>query len=263
MERMRRIRLHQFTDSHLYADASGAMRGQPTLPSLLSAVSHAGRYAAPDAILLTGDLVHDEPDGYRHLVTVFGHSPVPVHALPGNHDDPVALATCLAQVPFQLGSAAFYGAWQVLFLSTHVPDRAEGTLGTAGLQSLEAQLQQQARPYTLIVMHHHPVPVGSAWIDALGLTDAAAFWQLVDRYPQVRAVLWGHVHQAFDGARPSPSHTTGGNGPAAVRLLGTPSTTVQFLPGSAEFAVDTRGPAWRWLELQADGTLESGVEWVE
>ena len=95
-----------------------------------------------------------------------------------------------------------------------------------------------------------PAAVGSAWLDAIGLADAAAFWNIVDRHPQVKGVLWGHAHQAFAGRR--------GN----VKLLGTPSTCLQFLPQSDDFAIDTRGPGWRWLELRDDGTLDSAVEWV-
>jgi Icc protein len=47
-----------------------------------------------------------------------------------------------------------------------------------------------------------------------------------------------------------------------VRLMGTPSTCMQFTQNSDEFAVDTRPPAYRWLELEPDGGLETGIEWV-
>ena len=44
-----------------------------------------------------------------------------------------------------------------------------------------------------------------------------------------------------------------------VRLLASPSTCVQFTPGSEDFAVDTLAPGYRWLRLLPDGTLETGV----
>ncbi|MGH8261192.1 MAG: phosphoesterase, partial [Steroidobacteraceae bacterium] len=67
----------------------------------------------------------------------------------------------------------------------------------------------------------------------------------------VRAVLWGHVHQRYEGLR------------GRVRLLGTPSTCTQFLPHAEQFTVDSQPPAYRTLELQPDGSLHTEVVWVD
>jgi Icc protein len=47
-----------------------------------------------------------------------------------------------------------------------------------------------------------------------------------------------------------------------IRLMGTPSTCMQFAQDADEFEVDHRPPAYRWLELGADGGIETGIEWV-
>lgn len=60
----------------------------------------------------------------------------------------------------------------------------------------------------------------------------------------------GHIHQEFDQQR--------GN----LRLLASPSTCVQFAPGSEEFQVSSEAPGYRWLRLYADGTLDTGVSRV-
>jgi len=44
--------------------------------------------------------------------------------------------------------------------------------------------------------------------------------------------------------------------------MGTPSTCMQFAQDTDEFQVDERPPAYRWIELGADGSVETGVEWV-
>jgi Icc protein len=72
----------------------------------------------------------------------------------------------------------------------------------------------------------------------------------MNRHPQIRAVIWGHVHQEFADRR------------GAVELLATPSTCVQFRPGIAKPEVDDRTPGYRWFDLGPDGTLETGVERV-
>ena len=45
-----------------------------------------------------------------------------------------------------------------------------------------------------------------------------------------------------------------------IRLMSTPSTCIQFLPGSEDFAVDSRAPGYRWLTLHENGRIESGVQ---
>ena len=77
------------------------------------------------------------------------------------------------------------------------------------------------------------------------------FWRVIDAHSNARAVVFGHVHQAFDGARKN------------VRLFATPSTGAQFLPKSDRFAVDSRPPAYRTFELHSDGRIDTQVHWVE
>lgn len=78
--------------------------------------------------------------------------------------------------------------------------------------------------------------------------NGAALLTLTARHANLRGILWGHVHQAFD--------TRVGH----ARALATPSTCVQFLPGSEHFALDTLTPGYRWLDLHPDGRIDSGVE---
>lgn len=85
----------------------------------------------------------------------------------------------------------------------------------------------------------------------MGLRDGAALLEQLRHHPEVRGLVSGHVHQASD-------QSLGG-----LRLLTTPSTCAQFLPGSEDFALDTRPPGWRWLELHADGRIETQVHWLE
>jgi Icc protein len=48
-----------------------------------------------------------------------------------------------------------------------------------------------------------------------------------------------------------------------IRILATPSTCRQFLPGADEFAVDDKPPAYRRITLTADGTVDSQLVWVD
>ncbi|BBI73469.2 hypothetical protein HAALTHF_30190n [Vreelandella aquamarina] len=64
--------------------------------------------------------------------------------------------------------------WRLLLLNTQVVGKPHGELGSAALSALAERLEQDDRP-TLIAMHHPPVDVGAAWMDAIGLQDRDAF----------------------------------------------------------------------------------------
>jgi Icc protein len=82
------------------------------------------------------------------------------------------------------------------------------------------------------------------------LQNAEEFFDVIDRNPNVRGIVWGHVHQSYDALR---------NG---VRLLATPSTCAQFLPHAEQFALDRQPPGYRTLELKADGSILTDLFWI-
>jgi len=246
------LRLLQLTDSHLYGSESGSLRGIKTLPALEATLAHAqGRDWPPHALLVTGDIVNDDPGGYRHFRRVLGAIGAPVLCIPGNHDEPLAMKHELHGEPFVLGGHVDLGVWRIVLLNSRVAGSAGGSLGEDDLAELEQALASAAGRHCLVCLHHHPIDMGSRWLDGVGLANAAQFLQTIDRHGHVRAILWGHVHQSYEGER------------HGVRLLATPSTCTQFLPGADEFALDERPPGYRRLELLADGSVLTEVVWVE
>ena len=245
------VRLTQFTDLHLYGDENGRLRGVNTLASLSAALEHARQGPwPPDALLVTGDLVQDDPGGYAHFRRLFGSLSLPVLCLPGNHDHPETMRRELSRSPFVTGGHADLGLWRIVLLDSVVPGCAGGTLSAASLAALDTVLAQAGNRPALVCLHHQPVPMASRWLDQVGLTHAADFLAVIDRHPNVRGVVWGHVHQSFDTLR---------NG---VRLLATPSTCAQFRPRSEQFAVDERPPGYRMLQLKPDGSIVTEVIWT-
>jgi 3',5'-cyclic-AMP phosphodiesterase len=245
------VRLLQFSDPHLFASPHGSLRGVQTLASMQRVLAHAsGRRLNLDALVCTGDIVNDEPEGYAHFAQALGGFGKPVYCIPGNHDDPMRLRSALAHPPFQVGGYADLGAWRIVLVDSCVPHQARGRISATELAALDAALGG-CKDYALVFVHHHPVAMSSRWLDAVGIDNADDFFRVLDAHPQLRAISWGHVHQCFDTRR------------RGVRLLATPSTCAQFLPHSNEFAVDGRPPAYRRLTLQPDGTLETDVVWVD
>lgn len=256
MASSRPIRLIQFTDLHLHSDPARRVYGMDTTACFRGVLDHAraSRHWPPDALLLTGDLAQDDPDAYpvlRELLRpALAGTQIPALSLAGNHDAADVLEAELSVPPFISHGSLRLGDWRIVLLNSAVAGQTGGRLGTDTLDRLREMLARETAQ-VLLCVHHHPVPVGNAWLDAIGLEDAARLRQLLRDFPRARGVVFGHVHQAHDSRRDG------------IRYLGTPSTFRQFLPGSDRFALDeTAPPAYRWLLLEADGGITTGVESV-
>jgi Icc protein len=246
------LNLVQFTDQHLFGDPARALRGVVTLPSLRATLRAArGDVEQCDAILVTGDLVQDDPGGYAHFRTEFSRLGKPVLCIPGNHDDLPAMQAALSLPPFQLGGVYDAGNWRTILLDSTIPGETGGALSAQSLAFLEDALASAPERHALVCLHHHPLPMHSRWLDTVGLANPGLLMALLKRFNNVRGVVFGHVHQALD---------TRWEG---VRMIATPSTCSQFKPLSEDFAVDNQPPAWRTLALHADGGLETTLQWVQ
>jgi 3',5'-cyclic-AMP phosphodiesterase len=241
----------QITDPHLYGSASGRLRGVETDSSLRFALADAiARVPDYEAMLVTGDLVQDDKTGYLRFRSFFGGIKKPVLCIPGNHDEPEAMRKELAGAPFEICGTHTIGDWVFVMLDSYDPGHVGGRLTKNELARLDNALAGSPK-HAMVCLHHHPIPMGSRWLDGVGLAEAHEFWRIIEAHTNVRAVVWGHVHQAFEGKR------------GDVSLFATPSTGAQFLPKSDRYAVDSRPPAYRSFELHADGRIDSEVHWVE
>ena len=248
------VRLLHVTDPHLFADESRTIYGVQTAVSFRAVLAEALAPAAPrpDAIVVTGDIADDHtPEAYRNFRRALEPYGLPVFCLPGNHDEPALMPTLVGQAGFQYGGVARCGAWGAVFLDTHVPGRPEGQITRGDLARLHQELQRMHDRSVMVCLHHPPLPVGSAWLDGVGLTNAVELLEVLDRHPTVRLVLGGHVHQRFEQRR------------GDVLVLASPSTCAQFTPGTERCVMDLKPPGYRWLELLPDGGVRTEVRWLQ
>ena len=241
------ILIAQITDCHLPADPQQKYRGIYPHENLKTQLKKV-KLLKPDLLLASGDLSEDGSlASYEALQRYFKPLGIPVLALPGNHDDANLLAETFPGSPTDKISVSEHGPWQIIRLNSSLPGKPEGRLSEEMLAELETHLENHKSSPCLIAVHHQPVTVGSPWIDKYPLIEPHAFLQIVDQHPDVKAVVWGHVHQVFETDR---------NGTA---MLGSPSSAINGLPGARKFTEDPAGPAYRWLELKEDGTLLTGL----
>jgi len=246
------VELLQFTDTHIYAEPGQCFDGVDTAATLVGALAHAGTFRrSPDAILVTGDLVHDPlPAAYERLATILKSVASPVFCIPGNHDEPSLMHKILATENISTHKSILFDRWIIVLLDTFLPGTHAGKLGVNELAFLDQTLTEYKDKYALICLHHPPVSIGSPWMDRMGLQNPADLFALVDRHPQVRGILWGHIHQEFKSER------------KAVKLFATPSTCVQFAPQAGNYIKDDKPPAYRHLQLMNSGAIVSEVIYI-
>lgn len=250
------FRVIQVTDTHLLGSIDGKLLGVNTVESLAAVISLIQKEQTDiDFLLITGDLSQDGSlSSYERLYQMLEVFDVPMYWLPGNHDD-ISVMSQVTHGQSLMQRRVAYGNWQVLLLDSTVTGTAHGNLSDKELNFVKEVLAAYPEQHTLLSMHHHPILMGSNWIDNLGVRNADSLWAMINEVKlsgagKVDALLWGHVHQSLDRSI---------NG---VKLMSTPSTCIQFAPESAKFQLDKAAPGYRWLDLYPDGRISTGVSRV-
>jgi Icc protein len=242
----REPRIVQISDLHIFSDKKKSLLGVTTYDSLSAVINLLKQdETPPDLILLSGDLSQDNSEAsYLNIVDLFQTFSIPVYCFPGNHDDVPLMTRFFPQGNISDLKNIVLDHWQLILLNSQKTGAVEGFLDDLQLEFMQECLRNHPDHHAMVAFHHQPVPVGSAWVDHLGLKNADIFWDILKKYPQVKTVLFGHVHQEFVGTK---------NG---IAIYSTPSTCIQFKPNTSEFALDRLPPAYRWIDLKSNG------EWV-
>ena len=247
------LELIQFTDTHIFADEQALFDEVNTLQSLQSVIEFAKQTDwPPDAILLTGDLVHQpEEAAYRRLGGILATFEIPVYCLPGNHDTPELIYRHLVSGKIYMEKCFITPDWAIIMLDTWQAGNHSGRMDREELETLEQLLHQYRDRHCLLCLHHHPVSINCPWMDSMSLENPQDFFNIVDQFKQVRGILWGHIHQEFDRDRNQ------------VKLMSTPSTCVQFKPRSESYTKDTVSAGYRVLRLCPDGSIMSRIKRIK
>lgn len=213
---------------------------------------------APDAVLVSADLTNrSDARSYERVRELLAPLPMPVHVLPGNHDDREALRAWftdddvagLHQDPFHYTVSC--GELRLVVCDTTVPGRDDGRLDAGALQWLEDELAAEPSVPTIVAMHHVPLLTGIGAMDALGLpaADREALGALLRRFGHVRRVVAGHVHRGCFGV-------LGG-----CAVFACPSTHLQVkLDSGPELVLEVAPPAFALHAVLAGGEVVTLVQ---
>jgi Icc protein len=242
----------QVTDIHLFADEKQELLGLGTTQSFQAVIEQLQMLQPQlDLLLLTGDLSQDgTPESYERIQNLLSPLATPIYWLPGNHDCVSTMQQVLNRAPFSPWKA-FTQSWNFLLINSGVPGYVHGHLSSEKLNWLDLKLEFMGDRPTIVALHHPPFRLNSDWLDTSTLENPEELFAVLDRHPQVKLVLFGHIHQEFNRQR---------NG---IHYLGSPSTSIQFEPQSSNFSLDSgEKPGFRLLNLYPDGRWETRIKRV-
>ena len=249
------LRVVQISDSHLFSSTDGRLLGLNTEDSLRLVLAKV-KTEQPhiDVILATGDIAQEATEvAYGRFQQHLAQFNAPSYWLQGNHDITLPIQNTLTDSKNHLSPCVIKSdAWRIIMLNSSVEHEVPGKFQASELAFLQQALEGSKGFHVMVCLHHHPIPMDCKWLDTQVVRNAADFWQVIDQFSHIKAIVWGHVHQESDRLR---------NG---VRLLSVPSTCVQFKPLSDDFAIDEdRAPGYRWFDLHANGDITTQVSRVE
>jgi 3',5'-cyclic AMP phosphodiesterase CpdA len=212
----------QITDLHITAGGERVSGIVDTGAMFRACVAHVlSLPRRPDVVLLTGDLVDlGTAEEYALLRALLAPLPMPVHLIPGNHDDRETMRAAFADHDYLPRGGPFLQyvvedyPLRIVALDTLIPGAGGGRLCAQRLDWLDRTLAAAPARATLVMMHHPPFRTFIDHMDAIGLEDPAAFREVIARHRQVERIVCGHLHrpiqariaQALASTCPSPAH---------------------------------------------------------
>jgi 3',5'-cyclic AMP phosphodiesterase CpdA len=249
----RPLLLAQISDPHLGEPARDGVEPEGCLREVVAALGRLPN--RPDAILVSGDLAeHGSAAEYRLAAETIGALEVPVHVLPGNHDDRATMRAAFA-IPGDGDAPIDYtvdlGALRLVVVDSMIPGEDRGGLEAGQLERLDAELAAAPERPAIVAMHHPPLVTAMADWDGVNLPapERRALAQIIARHPHVRAIVGGHLHRITASTL------------AGRPVLAAPSTYLQARPDFVAETVELYAGAPGFaLHALRDGELSTQVE---
>lgn len=243
----------QISDTHLFGDKNRKINGANPYQNLKTVMSSIATLPyKPELIVVTGDLSQDCTfESYQHLANLLNRANIKYTLMPGNHDD-VNVINSVFDFNWAKDNVDYsleVNNWFFYMLDTSVYPEEKGFLSDKQLEQFNTALKKNQNKPTIVFMHHHPVLVNSKWIDKSILHDSSKYLDIVKNNNQIKAVLFGHIHQVFE--------TKLNN----VMFYSAPSSCYQVLPKTEMFTIEKLTPGYRIIEIN-NGNIDTSVCWI-
>ncbi len=201
----------QISDSHIDDEKKvwGA-DSQKNLSSIVNSITSRNY----DAIIISGDLSHNgTASSYSLLKEIIKPISVNLTIVPGNHDNKLNLSSAFSQNYLTTLTIA---DWEIISMDSVQDNKTSGLLTKDELKLLAEKILASTKKFIVLCLHHPPIAMNSDWDDKKSLENSDDFFNTIDQFSNIKAVIWGHAHQGSEFNRND------------VKLFSCPSTALQF-----------------------------------
>lgn len=198
-------------DPHI-APEPGESRGVDSAVVLQKLVNHINsHHADAEFCLFLGDLTNEgELAAFERFKNLIAPLTIPTGLMVGNHDHRDNFQLVFPDAPrcpkgYVQYAHDFSNGYRVIALDTlNGPPydslrRHVGMLTPERLGFLEQSLSDSGDRPVIITMHHHPFEIGLPGMDAIRLMNGPEFLAIINRYPNIQMILFGHNHRQISG----------------------------------------------------------------
>ncbi len=229
--------LIQISDCHI--DDKAQVIGVDTQKNLNKVVKRLIQEPA-DLLLISGDISHHgSVSSYTIVKKILSVVKIPLFVLSGNHDDKENLQEVFSK---HIKYRQQLGDWAIHTINSVKNNHTSGFVSEQALDQLDHALKNCQAKFQILVLHHPIVSMQSSWDDALSLENPKDLFNVIDKYPKIKAILWGHAHEAKNFIR------------KGVHLVSCPSTAVQFN--------EQEKIGFNLYQLKDNGTIEFKTQWL-
>lgn len=244
----------QISDTHLFGDTNKELNGANSYLNLSKVLSYIqAELEKVDLIICTGDLSQDcTPDSYKHLANLLNVTDINYHLIPGNHDD-VDMINKVFDFTWLKNNVDYsfdLENWFFYFIDSSEYPKEGGYVTPDQLSNFSNALKNNQNKSTVVFLHHHPLKINSSWMDKMLLNSSNEFNEIIENNSQVKAVLFGHIHQVFEKVLGKTLYASA------------PSTSFQVKSNAETFLLDKLIPGFRLIELDGEN-FNSKVVWVD
>jgi len=243
-------RILQLSDFHLLGDKKKTFLGTNTYlnaKKMFEKVQADIKEHQPDLIVLTGDISQDHSaNAYRNLTQLLDTIDIPKIWIPGNHDDFEKGNAVFSKHNIANKSSMMLGNWRLILLNSQLQGKIEGYLSEEELSRLKNLLEESKDKNVAIFIHHHPISTQLCWLDNSILTNADEFRAIIEQYPQVKVVFFGHIHSEIKKKN-------------KITYISAPAVGFQFDITQKDFKLDNKMPGYRSINLYSDGKVKTEV----
>ena len=185
-----------------------------------------------DCIIITGDIANrGEYDAYIIVNKLFRELSCPIYWLQGNHDLSEVMLQVSNKVTIQSDKSFIIKNTKFILLQSVMRDegdlssnKARGYLFDYEMSFLKREWDENNFENCVVALHHPPV-LSNSWADRRILDNRLEFISLIEKFPKVKGVLYGHQHIA--------QHTIIND----INYICSPPTSFHYDPNGARFSI--------------------------